>query len=106
MRLIVFFFAEYGCLEESELKQQSNKLNSTLICIKLVYGDRIITKKFPPTLLVQKLIMLCQKLFKLSERPKLVCRNDETNVDICLDDEMKEIDFYSIQDGDKLIVQL
>lgn len=71
-----------------------------------MYGDKVIIKKFPPTLPVQKLIMLCQKLFKLNDRPKLIYKSDETNIEICLTDEMKEIDYYSIRDNDKLIVQL
>lgn len=50
--------------------------------------------------------MLCQKLFKLNDRPKLIYKSDETNIEICLTDEMKEIDYYSIRDNDKLIVQL
>lgn len=104
--LFILFITEYGLPEESELKVQANIIASTLITIRLDYDGKIATKKIPPTMLVQKLITLVQKIFKLQDRPvlKRVSRTDKEIV-VDLDDEMKELGYYSVQDGDNVIVQ-
>lgn len=67
---------------------------------------KVVTKKFPPSILVQKLTTLIQKIFKLEERPTLrrVSATD-SNIVVELDDEMKELGYYSIQEGDTIFVQ-
>lgn len=98
---------KYGNPEESELKQQSNKISSTLIKVVLNYNGKEVEKKIPQTLLIQKLIMLTQKLFKLNDRPTLLYKsNDHPDIQVTLDDEMKEIGYYSIQNGDIIFVYL
>ncbi|XP_019872154.1 tubulin-specific chaperone E isoform X2 [Aethina tumida] len=91
----------YGSLEESELTVQSHILQSSLITLKLVHEDRIILKKVPPTIAVQKLVMLAGKLFKLSDRPRLkYISGAKSEIEVDLDDDVKELGYYSVQEGD------
>lgn len=73
--------------------------------ITIQYGDREIKKKVPNSILIQKLIVLVQRLFGLNDRPKLlyVCASQD-DIQIELNDEGKELSRYSVNDGDKIIV--
>lgn len=74
--------------------------------MELVFNERSIVKKLPPSILVQKLIMLAQRLFNLSSRPSLIyISGKQSEIEIELNDEGKELGFYSVQDGDKIIVR-
>lgn len=98
---------EFGLPEESELIVQPNILKSSLIQLNLKFEGRTIPKKLPPSILVQKLVMLIQKLFRLKERPNIkYISGSQSDIVIELDDEMKELGYYSIQDGDTIIVQI
>lgn len=102
-----FVFLEYGLPEESELIVQPNILKSSLIQLNIEFEGRTISKKLPPSILVQKLVMLIQKLFKLTERPSIkYISGSQSDIVIELDDEMKELGYYSVQDGDTIIVQI
>lgn len=98
---------EYGTIEEDLLKVQSNTINSLLVSVEIQHDGKSVIKKLPRSIIIQKLIMLVQKLFKLSERPRLkYISGMQPDVEIELDDECKELSFYSVQDGDQLIVIL
>lgn len=92
--------------EESELKIQPNIIASSLITVRVECDGKIVTKRFPPSILVQKLTTLVQKIFKLQDRPTLK-RISGTDMEIVVDleDEMKELGYYSVQDGDTIYVQ-
>ncbi|KAF5279447.1 hypothetical protein FQA39_LY05557 [Lamprigera yunnana] len=95
----------HGPPEEAELMIQSKLIKVSLIDIKFVYNGRTLSKKLPPTILIQKLIMLAQRLFNLSDRPTLTYISGEhSEIEIELSDEGKELGFYSMLDGDKIIV--
>lgn len=56
---------------------------------------------------VQKLMVLSQKIFSLRDRPELTYVSiSDPSIEIDLDDEMKEIGFYSVQNGDKIVVKV
>ncbi|XP_018566591.1 tubulin-specific chaperone E isoform X2 [Anoplophora glabripennis] len=98
---------KYGLPEESELIVQPNILKSSLIELNIEFEGRRISKKLPPSILIQKLVMLIQKLFKLKERPSIkYIGGSQSDIIIELDDEMKELGYYSIQEGDTIIVQI
>lgn len=100
-------FTVYGAVDENELKILSNTINSSLVSVEIQHENKIVTKKLPRSILVQKLIMLVQKLFRLTERPKLKYVSGlQPEVEIELDDECKEFSFYSVQDGDRIIAIL
>lgn len=96
-------FLVYGTPEESEMKVQSNLIKVSLVDVSLVHDGKTIIKKLPPTLLIQKLLMMVQRMFNLKERPNLVYTSGDVKIE--LNDEGKELGFYSIQTGDKIIVE-
>lgn len=105
VHLVSFLVLEYGAIEEDELKTVKNIVESTLVEMVIQHQDREISKKVPRSILVQKLVVLIQKLFRLAEKPKLlyVCVS-QPDIQIELDDEGKELNMYSVNDGDKIIV--
>lgn len=103
---VILFFSEYGFPEECELKLQPNIIASSLISVHIQCEQKIVTKKFPPSILVQKLNTLVQKIFRLQDRPTLKrISGTNTKIVVDLDDEMKELGYYSVQDGDTIYVQ-
>lgn len=97
---------EYGEPEESELVIKKKVIGSSLIQLKITFEDRTIEKKLPPTITVQKLLMLVQKLFSLKERPELTyISTTDSQIEIKLEDELKEIGLYSMQNGDQIIAK-
>ncbi|KAI4470929.1 tubulin-specific chaperone e [Holotrichia oblita] len=97
---------ECGVPEESELTIQPKVIKVSLIDIDLIYEEKVVRKKLPPSIIIQKLIMLVQRLFNLSERPNLTyISSTEQNIEIILDDECKELGYYSMQNGDKIIIK-
>lgn len=99
-------FAVCGVPEESELTIQPKVIKVSLIDIYIIYQEKTVKKKLPPTILVQKLIMLVQRLFNLSDRPNLTyISGTQKDIEIILDDECKELGYYSMQNGDKIIVK-
>ncbi|EFA01432.2 Tubulin-specific chaperone E-like Protein [Tribolium castaneum] len=97
---------KYGELEESELVSKPKIIKNTLVQLSIIFEDFTIEKKVPLTMTVQKLIVLTQKLFSLSGRPHLIyASKSDPEIEILLEDEMKEIGVYSMQNGDKIIVK-
>lgn len=96
----------YGELELDELRvEDTSKLKNSLITLNLLCGNRIIRKKVSPSMTVQKLKILVQKLFKLKEMPELVCQTDN-GFEIPLEDEIKEVNYYSVRDNDTIVLKL
>ncbi|ENN77099.1 hypothetical protein D910_10209 [Dendroctonus ponderosae] len=101
-----YHFCLYGELEHAELKIEDNsKLKNSLIGLNLVHKGREVSKKVSPFMLVQKLRILVQKLFKLEDLPALVCL-EENQFEIPLDDETKELDYYCVKDNDRVFVNI
>ncbi|XP_022905400.1 tubulin-specific chaperone E [Onthophagus taurus] len=98
---------KHGMPEESEMKTTSKIIKGTLTELQIIFNERIIRKKLPPSMLVQKLGTLVQKLFQLTDRPTLIyTSNTKSNIEINLNDDCKELGFYSMQDGDRILVQM
>lgn len=96
----------YGELEGAELKiLDTTKLKNSLIALNLVHKGRVVGKKVSPFMLVQKLRILAQKLFKLDDLPELVCLEDN-RFEIPLDDETKELDYFCVKDNDRVFVKI
>ncbi|KAJ8925192.1 hypothetical protein NQ315_001378 [Exocentrus adspersus] len=99
--------AKHGFPEESEIVVQPNILKSSLIALNFEYERKIILKKLPPSITIQKLITLVQKLFQLTERPTLTyVSGSKSDIVIQLDNEMKELAYYSIRNGDTITVEI
>ncbi|XP_075211361.1 tubulin-binding cofactor E isoform X2 [Lycorma delicatula] len=100
---------KYGEAESSEYTQVSTKLKSSLIRVEL-FGEptgQIITKSLPRSMLVQRLAGLVQKLFNISSVvPELsVLSRKNPDLKICMNNHLKTLDFYSVEDGDRLIIK-
>lgn len=97
-------FVEYGAIEEDELVVRKNIVESTLVDIIIQYGSKEIKKKVPRSITIQKLIVLIQRLCRLADKPRLlyIC-GLQPEIQIELNDEDKELGFYSVNDGDKII---
>lgn len=102
---------KYGAPDANELKKPPTSLKSQLIQIEIVSPDRQLksySKKIPYNMSVQKLAGLIQRLFNTGyEIPKLTClhaeRND--NMEVPLDNNMKDLNYYSVENGDKILVR-
>lgn len=66
-------------------------------------------KKFPSTMAVQKLVTLTQRLFaKAGNTGKhtLYLQDDQMKgAEICLDNVMKDLAFFSVKNGDTIVVK-
>uniref|UniRef100_A0A1B6EEL5 Tubulin-specific chaperone E n=2 Tax=Clastoptera arizonana TaxID=38151 RepID=A0A1B6EEL5_9HEMI len=97
---------KYGPPEESEFAIKPTTLNSKLITVSLCSGGKCIQKKVPKSMLVNSLITLVQRLFNAGQRsPKLVYHSTKNpGIEIEMDNLLKALEFYSIEDGDKIDV--
>ncbi|EEB11830.1 tubulin-specific chaperone E, putative [Pediculus humanus corporis] len=97
----------YGPPEECELKKLPTSLKSQLIQIEIFSGDKKFSKKVPYNMSIQKLSGLIQRLFNTGfAMPRLFCIHSQRrdSVEIPLDDILKDLNFYSVENGDKIAV--
>ncbi|KAK9876763.1 hypothetical protein WA026_015004 [Henosepilachna vigintioctopunctata] len=96
----------YGEPEESELIIKPKSIKNTLVTLNIMYQDEKVVKKLPQTIVVHKLMVLVQKIFKLNQQPNLVyVSQDDPNFRIILEDH-RDLDFYSMRNGDIIVVSL
>lgn len=72
-------------------------------------NGKVVKKKFPRTMAVQKLVILAQKLFKKPGnigQPTLQLVDDQLNgATHVLDNMMKDLAFFSIKNGSTILVK-
>lgn len=101
----------YGPPEEFELKEITTDIKSNLleIIIECPMKDDFspVTKKVPKTMTVQKLRMLIYRLVKAKGQDLILsCNNpDSPDVEVPLDNDLRELSFYSISNGDTIHVK-
>ncbi|KAG6463920.1 hypothetical protein O3G_MSEX014154 [Manduca sexta] len=101
----------YGIPDDSLLvKQPTNKtLTSHLLEITLRdENGKSFKKKFPSTMAVQKLVTLAQRLFAkgCNITPTLFILDDKMDgAEICLDNVMKDLAYFSVKNGDTIVVR-
>merc|ERR1712025_1533306 len=100
----------WGAPEDSELVEKSTALKDTLLAVKIVSDQHhekgTLNKKLPGTMSIQKLKTLIQRLYKMSSEPTLSYKSHK-NMDgpsIDLDNDMRQLGFFSIESGDTLQV--
>ncbi|KAK6632446.1 hypothetical protein RUM44_007488 [Polyplax serrata] len=99
--------AKYGPPEENEVKEMPTSLKSQLIQIEISSSEKTFSKKVPYNMSVQKLSGLIQRLFNTgSTIPHLSCIHAERTdgLAVPLEDYLKDLNFYSIENGDKISV--
>ncbi|KAM3968531.1 tubulin-binding cofactor E [Aphomia sociella] len=103
---------KYGIPEDSLLVKQPKSTTLTSQLLEVTLQDengKKIKKKFPSTMVVQKLVILAQRLFSKpgnTVTPKLYLLDDEMKgAEIYLDNVMKELTYFSVKNGDVILVR-
>ncbi|XP_052768740.1 tubulin-specific chaperone E-like isoform X1 [Mya arenaria] len=103
----------WGAPEDSEMKQQSETLKSSLIGVKIICPDladsKVLEKKLPLTMTVGKLKALIFRVFKIDSDIKLFyksLKNADQNLEYELDNDQSFLSFFAIEQGDTIIVKL
>ena len=100
----------YGAVEDSEMKVETSALKNKLITVKIacssIADKPVQTKKLPGTMTVQKLKNLIRRLYSAGEASvtmKLTYTSRRVKgKEIELDNDLREISYYSIEDGDTI----
>ncbi|XP_059620086.1 tubulin-specific chaperone E [Phlebotomus argentipes] len=99
---------KYGSPEESLVRPMAKQSSVIIVNLLDPEANRLVSKKLPKKMLIQALQGLVLKLFK-SDAGKLPILSyvDAERQDVCmvLDNMSKSLDYYSIQDGDTVIIQ-
>lgn len=80
------------------------------VTIDLCYKDNRVTKKLPCDMRIANVQMLCKRLFKLkpAANVKLICRNvvnSNSDLDYELDKDGQTLHFFSVRNGQELIIK-
>lgn len=103
---------KYGAPEDSELKKQEPfALKNQLLSITFVCPDetdrKSVVKKLPDSMIVQKVKGLLYRLLKIpgAELKLSYTSSKMEGKEIEIDNDLKPLQFYSIEDGDKVLVR-
>ncbi|XP_045540702.1 tubulin-specific chaperone E [Papilio machaon] len=103
---------KYGIPDDSLLVKQVRNTTLTSQLLEILLRDengKILKKKFPSTMAVQKLVTLAQRLFSKTGNtgtPTLNLLDDQMKgAEIPLDNVMKDLAYYSIKNGDTILVR-
>ncbi|KAL0810625.1 hypothetical protein ABMA28_010739 [Loxostege sticticalis] len=104
--------SKYGIPEDSLLVKQPKTSTLTSQLLEITLRDengKAFKKKFPSTMAVQKLVTLAQRLFSKSGntgKTTLYLLDDQMKgAEICLDNVMKDLAYFSIKNGDTIVVR-
>ncbi|XP_063426904.1 tubulin-specific chaperone E-like [Mytilus trossulus] len=106
-----YFLKKYGAPETSEMEQKSKTLKDNLISVKIRNPDqpdqRIITKKLPVTMVIQKVKTLIQRLYKVGadEVTLSYISKKMPDQEIPFDNDLRQISFYSVENDDEILVR-
>ncbi|XP_028459968.1 tubulin-specific chaperone E [Perca flavescens] len=103
---------KYGAPEEGELKKQEPfALKNQLLKIYFVFPDdagrKPIEKKLPASMVVQKVKGLLYRLLKVpaADLKLTYTCNKKVGTEFEIDSDLKTLQFYSIEDGDQVLVR-
>ncbi|XP_013395926.1 tubulin-specific chaperone E-like [Lingula anatina] len=106
------FVAKYGPPEDSEMqKQNMGALKHDLLSVEIKNPNfpekPSIKKRLPRTMKIQKLKPLIQRLYKIGDLDfKLVYTSQKAQgTEYDFDDDLKELSYFSIEDGDTILVK-
>lgn len=108
---LLIFFLEYGIPEDSLLVKTPKTMTLTSQLLEITLRDengKVLKKKFPSTMAVQKLVTLAQRLFSKSNTgsPTLYLLDDKMQgAEIVIDNVMKDLAYYSIKNGDTILIR-
>ncbi|XP_038065787.1 tubulin-specific chaperone E-like [Patiria miniata] len=102
---------KYGIPEESELVVKTHTLKDGLIAVTIRCPDdpnkRVLTKKLPGTMELQKLKSLIHKLLKVdvSDQRLTYTSQKVPGQEMELDNDMRELSYFAIESGDTILVR-
>ena len=102
---------QIGAVTEEELVVKDTRLKSSLLSVNIRCPDQPsfeeLTKKLPPGLTIQKLKLLLQRLVhQKSQQLQLSYINKKlSEMEVPLDNELRDLFFYSIENGDTILVR-
>ena len=102
---------ELGAPTEEELKVKDTSLTSSLLPITVKCPNdpnfKEIVKKLPPGLTIQKLKLMLQRIVKQKAHQLKLSYVSQKDPDheVHLDNDMRDIFFYSISGGDTILVR-
>lgn len=101
---------KYGAPEEGELKKpEPFALKNQLLKITFVFPDddrKPIEKKLPASMVIQKVKGLLYRLLKVPAADlRLTYSSPKVGTEIALDGDLRTLQFYSIEDGDLVLVR-
>ncbi|KJE95391.1 hypothetical protein CAOG_005845 [Capsaspora owczarzaki ATCC 30864] len=100
--------AIHGAPSVPSASATSSALKHTLIELNLTHGSRSQLKKLPRNLSIAKLRMMVAKLFAIPSSSASAIRiasvDPTRHISIPLDDDFRELDFYSLEPGSTLLV--
>ncbi|XP_059141817.1 tubulin-specific chaperone E-like isoform X2 [Physella acuta] len=101
---------KWGAPEDSELCEKSSALKDNLLAIKIFSPQHpekgTLDKKLPGTMSIEKLKTLIQRLYRMNTEPKLTYSSHKKSngPQIDLDNDMRQLGFFSIEAGDTILV--
>nr|XP_034805252.2 tubulin-specific chaperone E isoform X3 [Pan paniscus] len=106
------FFLEYGAPEDWELKtQQPLMLKNQLLTLKIKYphqlDQKVLEKQLPGSMTIQKVKGLLSRLLKVPVSDLLLSYESpkKPGREIELENDLKSLQFYSVENGDCLLVR-
>lgn len=102
---------KHGTAEDSEVIKENVLLKNNLTSVKffspLAPERPEIVKKIPGTMTVGKVKALVQRIYKVSagDIHLSVVNEEDENAEIEMDNDLRELSFYSLSNGDKICVQ-
>lgn len=105
------FIQIWGAPEDSEMTKQSESLKSSLISVTIscpsMPGSQVLEKKLPGTMTIQKLKTLIHRLYKPDSEIHLSYISQKmAGKEIELDNDQQFLSYYSVENGDKILVKI
>ncbi|CAL1290073.1 unnamed protein product [Larinioides sclopetarius] len=107
----IILLQKHGAADESEVKEQSTLIKDNLICVKIFSPKMpekpMLTKKLPAEMTVGKLKALVKRMFKVAAPEVTLTRifKEDESQKTEMDNNLRQLSFYSISDQDKISVE-
>uniref|UniRef100_A0A2K5PZY6 Tubulin-specific chaperone E n=1 Tax=Cebus imitator TaxID=2715852 RepID=A0A2K5PZY6_CEBIM len=106
-----FLCLKYGAPEDGELKRQPLMLKNQLLTLKIKYphqlDQKVLEKQLPGSMTIQKVKGLLSRLLKVPVSDLLLSYEspEKPGREIELENDLKSLQFYSVENGDCLLVR-
>ncbi|XP_055949977.1 tubulin-specific chaperone E-like [Argiope bruennichi] len=107
----IMLLQKHGAADENEVKEQSALIKDNLICVKIFSPNMpdkpMLIKKLPAEMTVGKLKALVKRMFKVAAQEVTLTRlfKEDESQKTEMDNNLRQLSFYSISDQDKIAVE-